>query len=216
MPLLLNGVAFGSIRVGVSTIFLRSELTPRLRHAIGLSAIAILCSLILAALLSRVALGPLEHINRSLDNMTDGRELKPPEGEHDEYGLVSQKIANLGRQMRDTREIFSALKNNVDQIMSSLQDGLMLFTRDSRVVLVSAAVERFLGRSRGELLGRSVREIFSTDSARRFSPASQCGARRVGNAERAPRPGVTGFYPREGNADWRAAHDARCGVCETD
>ena len=165
MPLLLNGVAFGSIRVGVSTIFLRSELTPKLRHAIGLSAIAILCSLILAALLSRVALGPLEHINRSLDNMTDGRELKPPEGEHDEYGLVSQKIANLGRQMRDTREIFSALKNNVDQIMSSLQDGLMLFTRDSRVVLVSAAVERFLGRSRGELLGRSVREIFSTDSA---------------------------------------------------
>jgi PAS domain S-box-containing protein len=165
MPLLLNGVAFGSIRVGVSTIFLRSELTPKLRHAIGLSAVAILCSLILAALLSRVALGPLEHINRSLDNMTDGRELKPPEGEHDEYGLVSQKIANLGRQMRDTREIFSALKNNVDQIMSSLQDGLMLFTRDSKVVLVSAAVERFLGRSRGELLGRSVREIFSTDSA---------------------------------------------------
>ena len=29
-------------------------------------------------------------------------------------------------------------KSNVDQIMSSLQDGLMLFTRDSRVVLVSA------------------------------------------------------------------------------
>src|SRR5437660_6709083 len=48
MPLLLNGVAFGSIRVGVSTIFLRSELTPKLRHAIGLSAVAILCSLILA------------------------------------------------------------------------------------------------------------------------------------------------------------------------
>jgi PAS domain S-box-containing protein len=164
MPLLLNGVPFGSIRVGVSTIFLRSELTPRLRHAIVLSAIAILCSLILAALLSRVALGPLEHINRSLDNMTDGGQLKEPHGEHDEYGLVSQKIANLGRQMRDTREIFSALKNNVDQIMTSLQDGLMLFTRDSKVVLVSAAVERFLGRSRGELLGHSVREIFSTGS----------------------------------------------------
>lgn len=41
----------------------------------------------------------------------------------------------------------------------------MLFTRDSRVVLVSASVERFLGRSRGELLGRSVKEIFSPESA---------------------------------------------------
>src|SRR5713226_9917761 len=49
--------------------------------------------------------------------------------------------------------------------MTSLQDGLMLFTRDSRVVLVSAAIEGFLGRSRGELLGRTVKEIFSPESA---------------------------------------------------
>jgi signal transduction histidine kinase len=77
--------------------------------------------------------------------------------------LVTLKIANLGRQMRDTKEIFSALKDNVDQLMSKLQDGLMLFTRDSRVVLVSAPVERFLGRPRGELLGRTAGEIFSRD-----------------------------------------------------
>jgi PAS domain S-box-containing protein len=83
----------------------------------------------------------------------------------DEYGKVTMKIAHLGRQMRDAREIFSALKNNVDQIMTSLQDGLMLFTRDSRVVLVSAAIEGFLGRSRRELLGRTVKEIFLPESA---------------------------------------------------
>ncbi len=65
------------------------------------------------------------------------------------------KIAHLGRQMRDAKEIFSALKDNVDQIMANLQDGLMLFTRDSHVVLVSASVERFLGRPRHELLGRN-------------------------------------------------------------
>lgn len=40
----------------------------------------------------------------------------------------------------------------------------MLFTRDSRVVLVSASVERFLGRPRHELLGRTVKEVFSHDS----------------------------------------------------
>ena len=165
IPLLLNGEAFGSIHVGVSTVFLRNELTPRLQRALTLSGVAVLCSLMLAALLSHIALGPLEHINRSLDSMADadGSEKTPTSG--DEYGQVSMKIANLGRQMRDTREIFSALKSNVDQIMSSLQDGLMLFTRDSRVVLVSAAIETFLGRSRRELLGRTVNEIFSTDSA---------------------------------------------------
>jgi len=48
--------------------------------------------------------------------------------------------------------------------MANLQDGLMLFTRDTRVVLVSASVERFLGRPRRELLGHKAKEIFSPDS----------------------------------------------------
>src|SRR5215470_5240937 len=168
LPLILNGQPFGSIHVGVSTIFLRSELTPRLQRQLALSGIAVLCSLVLAALLSHVALGPLEHINRSLDRMAEGSgtDLTGPTTDGtDEYGKVSLKIAHLGKQMRDAREIFSALKSNVDQIMTSLQDGLMLFTRDSRVVLVSAAIESFLGRSRGQLLGHTAREIFPAESA---------------------------------------------------
>ena len=80
--------------------------------------------------------------------------------------------------MRDTKEIFSALKDNVDQIMANLQDGLMLFTRDSRVVLVSASVERFLGRPRRDLLGRTVKEIFSPDT-----PVGGIGARGFSIAE---------------------------------
>jgi PAS domain S-box-containing protein len=117
--------------------------------------------------LSHIALGPLERINRSLDNVTGGEAdpVTEEEAGRDEYGLVTLKIAHLGRQMRDAREIFSALKDNVDQIMGNLQDGLMLFTRDSRVVLVSASVERFLGRPRSELLGRTVKEIFTRDSS---------------------------------------------------
>src|SRR5215471_2663803 len=165
MPLLLNGTVFGDIRVGVSTVFLRNELNPQLKRAVKLSALSILCSLVLAAMLAHTALGPLEHISRSLDRMTEthGADTNGG-GERDEYGQVTEKIAHLGRQMRDAREIFSALKDNVDQIMSSLQDGLMLFTRDSKVVLVSASVERFLGRSRRELLGRNAKDIFSAES----------------------------------------------------
>jgi signal transduction histidine kinase len=166
LPLQLNGAPFGSVRLGVSTVFLKNETTPRLRHALILSGIAVLLSLLLAAALSNFALGPLERISRSLDSVTEGNPEPIPEEQpgSDEYGLVTLKIAHLGRQMRDAKEIFSALKDNVDQIMANLQDGLMLFTRDSRVVLVSASVERFLGRPRQELLGRTAREIFTSGS----------------------------------------------------
>jgi signal transduction histidine kinase len=166
LQLQLNGAAFGSVRLGVSTVFLRNELTPRLRHALILSGIAILLSLVMAAGLSHLALGPLERISRTLDSVTAGNAEPIPDEEQssDEYGLVTLKIAHLGQQMRDAKEIFSALKDNVDQIMANLQDGLMLFTRDSRVVLVSASVEHFLGRPRRELLGRTAREIFTPGS----------------------------------------------------
>lgn len=167
VPLNLNGVPFGTVRVGISTWLFRSEdLSPRLRRAVVLSVSSIFLSLFLAALISRLALGPLAEISRNLDSVVEGGTDVLGEGEssHDEYGLVTLKIANLGRQMRDAKEIFSALKDNVDQLMANLQDGLMLFTRDSRVVLVSASVERFLGRPRGEMLGRPATEVFSSRS----------------------------------------------------
>jgi len=164
-PLQLNGAPFGMIRIGVQTIFLKSEVQTRLIRALYVSGTLIILSLLLAAGISNIALGPLKEISRNLDSMSAGEaDLQSSESEHDEYGLVTLKIANLGRQIRDSKEIFSALKDNVDQLMSKLQDGLMLFSRDSRVVLVSAPVESFLGRPRGELLGRSVQEVFARDS----------------------------------------------------
>jgi signal transduction histidine kinase len=164
-PLELNGTPFGTIRIGVQTIFLKSEVQARLMRSLYISIAAILVSLFLAAGISNLALGPLEEISRNLDSVSAGdADLYSAESKHDEYGLVSLKIANLGRQIRDSKEIFSALKDNVDQLMSKLQDGLMLFGRDSRIVLVSAPVEAFLGRPRGELLGRSVQEVFDRNS----------------------------------------------------
>jgi PAS domain S-box-containing protein len=165
-PLQLNGAHFGTVRVGISTVFLKSELTPRLQHALVFSVASIFLSLFLSASISRLALGPLKEISRNLDDATGVSTdvAGGDDGNHDEYGLVTLKIANLGRQMRDAKEIFSALKDNVDQLMANLQDGLMLFTRDSRVVLVSASVERFLGRPRGEMLGRAANEVFSSGS----------------------------------------------------
>jgi len=158
----LAGEPFGSIRIGVSPVFLKPEINLKLMQALYSSIALIVVSLFLSAGISNLALGPLKEINRNLDSVAAGdtEELARDSSGHDEYGLVTLKIANLGRQIRDSKEIFSALKDNVDQLMAKLQDGLMLFTRDSRVVLVSAPVEAFLGRPRAELLGHTVQEIF--------------------------------------------------------
>jgi len=161
VPLLRDGKPAGAIRVGISTVFLRSELRPLLNRALAFSGIAVVVSFILAAALSNLALRPLETIGRRLDLMTAGATAEPAAEAGDEVGAVTTKIDRLGRQMRDVKEVFSALKENLDQIMANLQDGLILFTRDARAVLVSASVELFLGRPRGQTLGSSIYEIFS-------------------------------------------------------
>jgi len=164
LPLQREGRPFGEIRVGISTVFLKSEIQPQLSQAIELSVVAILVSLVLAAGVSNIALRPLEAIGRRLDQMTAEVPDTTPEPDPkrtDEYGLVNTKIDRLGRQIRDVKEVFSALKENLDQIMETLQDGLVLFTSDARVVLVSVSAERFVGRPRGEILGNSVEGVFT-------------------------------------------------------
>jgi signal transduction histidine kinase len=165
IPLERNDKPFGAIRIGVSTTFLKDTLQPQLKASILFSLLAIVFTLALAAITSNVALKPLEDINRRLDLLTAGQEPSAKGRQRsDEYGVVTTKIDRLGRQMRDVKEVFSALKENLDQIMANLQDGVMLFTRDWRAVLVSASVEGFVGKPRGEMLGHTVTEIFNLES----------------------------------------------------
>jgi signal transduction histidine kinase len=160
-----EGPRFGKIRVGISTVFLKNEVQPQLTRALGLSAVVALLSLMAAAVVSNIALRPLEAIGRRLDQMTsEVPDAHPPlldGGRVDEYGLVSTKIDRLGRQIKDVKEVFTTLKGNLDQIMGTLQDGLVLFTSNNHVVLVSASAERFIGRTREEILSKRVDEIFT-------------------------------------------------------
>jgi PAS domain S-box-containing protein len=166
LPLKRDNEPFGSIRVSVDTAFLKAQLEPQLNRTFGFAGLSIIVSLLLAAALSNFALRPLEAIGKRLDRMTageiDAAGPESPVARTDEYGVVTHKIDRLGRQIRDVKEVFSALKENLDQIMATLQDGLMLFTHDGRVVLVSASAERFVGRPRGDMLGHMADEVFNS------------------------------------------------------
>ena len=161
-----NGAPFGEVRVGLSTVLLKSDVQAPLNRALLFSGIAILACLVLAAALSNVALRPLAAISRRLDLISSGEleTLETSSTRSDEYGTVSHKIDRLGRQMRDVKEVFSALKENLDQMMANLQDGVMLFTSDFRAVLVSASAEHFIGKPRADMLGCHLTEIFTHET----------------------------------------------------
>ncbi len=120
-----------------------------------------LVSTLLALLVSTIALAPIERISAQLDRISAGQfDAEPVVERADEFGVVSTKIVGIGKQLHDVREIFSALRENLDQVMSGLEDGLVLFNAEGRAVLVSPSVEKFLGVRSSELRGRRLAEIF--------------------------------------------------------
>jgi signal transduction histidine kinase len=161
-----NEQPFLTVRVGVRSSFLSYNFQPRLIEALTVSGIAIAGALLVAAFLANVALQPLAQISERLDAFTQaetaGELESDPSG--DTVVQVSHKIERLGRRMRNVEEVFSALKENLDQIMSNLEDGILLFTRDARAVLVSDSVERFLGLRRNQVLGSELHEVFDRSS----------------------------------------------------
>ena len=168
-PLERNGQPFATVHVGVRTTFLRAVYEPWLSATITLMEFVLGAVLIAAFLLSNLALRPLEEISLQLDYWTAASEAadedeKEQAAKKDTAARVSNKIDFIGQRMRDVEEVFSALKENLDQILGNLQDGILLFTGDGRAVLVSEAARRFLAMDRGAILGRHAREIFDSST----------------------------------------------------
>lgn len=160
-PFVLNSKPFGEVRIALSSAFLRNEIQPGLVSAAYWALGAVLLSTLLALVASNFSLAPLERISRQLDRISAGQfDLEPAVERGDELGVVSTKIVGIGKQLRDVQEIFSTLRENLDQVMSGLEDGLLLFNVDGRAVLVSPSVENFLGGKAADLRGHAVSEIF--------------------------------------------------------
>ncbi|MGB7284503.1 MAG: ATP-binding protein [Candidatus Acidiferrum sp.] len=158
---------FGEVRVAVSSaLLLDKEILPIVRKLGTIVLLALLISTVLAAVVSRAALAPLTRISAQLDRISAGQydapvaEVKGFAGTGDELGQVSRKITQVGQQLRGVHEIFSTMRENMNSVMAGLEDGLLLFTRDARAVMVSPAAEKFLGAPAGQFLGRRVTEIF--------------------------------------------------------
>ena len=83
----------------------------------------------------------------------------------------------------------------MNSVMAGLEDGLLLFTRDARAVMVSPAAEKFLGAPLHIFLGRRVTDIFPPGHPMYVALHLE-GGRAAGNRR----------GDGTGNAGWTEAH----------
>jgi signal transduction histidine kinase len=186
VPLDRNRMPFLIVHVGVRSTFLRfvgeNAYEPWMRAALEFVLLAIFLSMAVAAMLSAVALRPLQAIGEQLERLTltRGNEPADPLVEQplllesqtgrrvDPVNRVNLTIDRLGRQMRTREEGYTALQTNLDQMLDTLRDGVLLFAPDRRAVMVSDAVVQFLDRRApgpeipavDDMVGMSLEQIF--------------------------------------------------------
>ncbi len=160
------------VHVGVRSTFLRASYEPWLRTALLFAAMAGFASMVAAALLANLALSPIEQISKQLEHLVvaDEAEAVTTEAEGDRVKRdavvrVTRSIDRLGEQMRSTEAGYTALRTNLNKMLDTLRDGVLLFTEDGRAAMVSDAAAYFLDKPEGELVGSAVGQIFDESTA---------------------------------------------------
>jgi signal transduction histidine kinase len=170
-----NGAPFLVAHVGVRSTFLKNSYEPWLRDALIVALAASLAVMVAAGLLANLALRPLETISARLESLTlagsdvSARQLPEGAATSDAVVRVTKTIDRLDEQMRTQEAGYTALQANLNQMLDTLRDGVLLFTADRRAVMVSDAVAYFLttpvSEGHEEMIGKRLEEIFAPESA---------------------------------------------------
>jgi signal transduction histidine kinase len=169
-----NGLPFLVVHVGVRSTFLKNSYAPWLKAAVLFALLAGLASVVAAGVMANSVLLPIEQIGARLESLTlprsdeSTRRLETGEGT-DAVVRVTRTLDRLGEQMRTQEAGYTALQANLNQMLDTLRDGVLLFTADRRAVMVSDAVAYFLaapvGEGHEEMVGKRLEEIFAPSSA---------------------------------------------------
>ena len=160
------------IKLVLRPLLIRDELAPILRTHLSISGLALVGAMMAALLFSNFALRPLGKLGRMVDLISTGEYELPAEETviaarkepQNEFNIVASKVSLLGQQLRGAHAEFSDLKTNVERLLEELEDAVLIFARDRRLIAAVGAVERFLGRPGSALLNRTIDDIFPPGS----------------------------------------------------
>jgi signal transduction histidine kinase len=99
-PMMLGDQAFGSIRIGVSTVLMRQELNASLMPAINIALLSLIIAVIVAALLAQLFLRPINVIRSGLTRLGRG-----------EFGVTLD--LNTGDEFADLGTFFNTVSKQL-------------------------------------------------------------------------------------------------------
>ena len=142
---------------------LKNTLEPEMKNLFFALGISLLAALGIAVLTGNLLFRPLRRLSEAIDKVSRGEALTQPETqEAQEVRIVEGKLNLLGEQVRGAKEDLEQMRGNVRDLIERMEDAVLLFDQDEKLVNAGRAVEKFLGRGRWELAGAPVTALFPT------------------------------------------------------
>jgi PAS domain S-box-containing protein len=162
------GSGFSSdLHIGVSAAAVKRELLSPIATNLIIGLLAILGAAIVAVFSTNLLLRPLEVISTSIDRLglaekpgsTSGVRLPPDQM----VTGVTARLRELGERMAGERSELEIMRGRLRQVVSHLEERLLLINREGRVMLASPDAEQILGVQNTELTGLPIDESLGRD-----------------------------------------------------
>lgn len=140
--MVLGDQAFGSIRIGVSTLLMRQELNASLQPALVTAAAALAVAVFIAALLAQLLLRPIHVIKSGLTRLGQGEfgvTLDLPPG--DEFGELGSFFNTVSQKLSADRTRLAGQKANLQSAVEHLEDAVALFSPSGDLLFTNPAMQ---------------------------------------------------------------------------
>ena len=146
-PMMLDDQAFGSIRIGISTLLLRQELNAALRPALITAGVALAVAILVAALLAQLFLRPIHVLRSGLTRLGRGEfgvTLDLPPG--DEFGELGSFFNAVSQQLSEDRSQQAAgSQTPLQSAVENLEDAVALVNPAGVMLFANPAMQRETG-----------------------------------------------------------------------
>ncbi len=164
LPFLVDGEPFGSIRVAVSTLFLKEELAGAITRNAALAAGVVLVSFIASFYLANRLLAPIEMLRRELARIDTGSEGPPLDLKNEEdVSRVAEFFASMSRRLADDRRLRESGEAWLETMLEGLADAVLVVSRERSILSLNRPAGELLGRSPTELQGKPLSEVLPPD-----------------------------------------------------
>jgi PAS domain S-box-containing protein len=157
----------GELHIGVSAAAVRRELLSPVATNLIIGLLAIIGASIVAISSANLLLRPLEAISTSIDRLglTD-QSTAIPDIDYPRDQMVTgvaTRLRQLGERLAGERSELEIMRGRLRQVVSHLEERLLLINREGRVILASPDAEQILGLNDVELSGLPIDETLGRD-----------------------------------------------------